>query len=72
MHTVIWTLSPNEGTSRQDVQYELEASKADYAGAAGLLRVMLGVSADNNSVIEISLWESNSSLKIDLIADYHR
>ena len=58
MHTVTWTLSPNEGTSRQDIQYELDASKADYAGAAGLLRVMLCVSADNKSVMEISLWES--------------
>lgn len=61
MHTVTWTLSPNEGTSRQDIEYELEASKADYAGAAGLVRVMLGFSADNRSVIEISLWESKSA-----------
>jgi hypothetical protein len=58
MHTVIWTINPNEGTSRQDIEYQLEASKADYAGAGGLARVLLGVSADNKSVIEISLWES--------------
>jgi len=37
---------------------ELEASKADYANAPGLQRLMLGVSADNKSVIEISVWES--------------
>ena len=61
MHTVTWTIKPNEGTSRKDVEYELEASKADYADAAGLQRVVLGVSADNKSVIEISVWESKSA-----------
>ena len=61
MHTVTWTIRPNEGTSRQDIEYELEASKADYAGAVGLQRVVLGVSADNKSVIEISVWESKSA-----------
>jgi hypothetical protein len=61
MHTVTWTIRPNEGTSRQDIEYELEASKADYAGAAGLKRVMLGISAENTSVIEISLWESRTA-----------
>ena len=58
MHTVTWTVRPNEGTSREDIEYELEASKADYAGAAGLQRVRLGVSADIKSVIEISVWET--------------
>jgi hypothetical protein len=64
MHTVTWTVRPNEGTSRQDIEYELEASKADYAEAAGLQRVMLGVSADNKSVIEISVWESKSAADV--------
>jgi hypothetical protein len=58
MHTVTWTIRPNEGTSRQDIEYELEASKADYANAPGLQRLMLGVSADSKSVVEISVWES--------------
>jgi hypothetical protein len=61
MHTVTWTIRPNEGTSREDIDYELEASKADYADAPGLLRVILGASADNKSVIEISVWESRSA-----------
>ena len=61
MHTVIWTIKPNEGTSRSDIQFELEASKADYAGGKGLVRAMFGVSPDEKSVIEISLWESKSA-----------
>lgn len=61
MHTVIWTIQPNEGTSRQDIEYELEASKGDYAGAEGLLHIVLGLSADNKSVIEISSWKSKSA-----------
>lgn len=52
-----WTIRPNEGTGRQDLEYELEASKADFANAPGLQRLMLGVSADNKSVIEISVQE---------------
>jgi hypothetical protein len=61
MHTVTWIINPNEGTSRQDIEYELEASKADYAGGKGLVRMLLGISADDKSVIEISLWESKSA-----------
>ena len=61
MHTVTWTIKPNEGTSRQDIEYELEASKRDYSGAGGLQRVLLGVAPGNGSVIEISLWESRAA-----------
>lgn len=61
MHTVIWTIKPNEGTSRGDIEFELEASKSDYAGGKGLVRAMFGVAPDNKSVIEISLWESKSA-----------
>jgi hypothetical protein len=61
MHTVIWTIRPNEGTSRRDIEDELENSKRDYSGGAGLKRVMLGVSSDNKAVVEISLWESKSA-----------
>jgi len=46
------------------MEYELEASKADYAGAAGLLHTLLGLSADNKAVIEISAWESKSAADI--------
>ncbi|MCC7485093.1 MAG: hypothetical protein IT529_08870 [Burkholderiales bacterium] len=61
MHTVIWTIRPNEGTSRKDIAEELEVSKRDYAGGAGLQRVVLGVSSDNKCVIEISLWENKAA-----------
>ena len=61
MHTVIWTIRPNEGTSRQDMEYELGVSKRDYAGGAGLVRVMFGIAPDEKSVIEISLWDSRSA-----------
>jgi hypothetical protein len=61
MHTVIWTIKPNEGTSRRDIEDELERSKRDYAGGAGLRRIMLGVSPDDKRVIEISLWESRAA-----------
>jgi len=61
MHTVIWTIRPNEGTSRRDIEDELQVSRRDYAGGAGLQRVMLGVSADDKSVIEVSLWDSKAA-----------
>jgi hypothetical protein len=57
---VTWTINPNEGTSRQDILLELEASKEDYAGAPGLLSALLGVSPDSKSVIEISTWQSQA------------
>jgi hypothetical protein len=61
MHTVIWTITPNEGTSRQDMLDELEVSKRDYAGGTGLRRMLLGLSPDGKSVIEISLWDSKAA-----------
>ena len=61
MYTVIWTIEPNEGTSRNDIELELEASKEDYADGKGLMRAMLGVAPDNKAVLEVSLWESKSA-----------
>ena len=61
MHTVTWNIRPNECTNRKDIEYGLGASKADYADAAGLQHVIFGVSTDNKSVIEISVWESKST-----------
>jgi hypothetical protein len=61
MHTVTLTIKPNEGTSRQDIDYELEASKNDYANAPGLRRLLLGVSPDDKAVVEISVWDSRSA-----------
>jgi hypothetical protein len=56
MYTVTWTINLNEGTSRQDIMLELEASKTDYESAAGLKTAIFGFSRDNKSVIEISMW----------------
>lgn len=61
MHTVIWSIQPNEGTSRKDIEYELEASKKDYTGSAGLQHYTFGLSADNKSVIEVSTWDSKAA-----------
>jgi hypothetical protein len=61
MHTVIWTIEPNEGTSRQDILLELEASKQDYAGANGLLTTIFGMAPDCTRVSEISVWTSESA-----------
>jgi hypothetical protein len=63
MYTVTWTIHPNEGTSRQDIVDELEASKADYASAAGLITAIFGFSKDNKSVVEISMWDSESAAR---------
>jgi hypothetical protein len=61
MYTVTWTIELNEGTSRQDILQELEASKHDYESGAGLITAILGFSKDNKSVIEISLWDNQSA-----------
>jgi hypothetical protein len=61
MYTVTWTIDLNEGTSRQDIVDELEAAKADYETAAGLITAIFGFSKDNKSVIEISMWDNQSA-----------
>jgi len=38
MHTVMWTINVNEGTSRQDMLDGINASAPDYKGVAGLVR----------------------------------
>lgn len=63
MYTVTWTIDLNEGTSRQDIVGELEASKADYETAAGLITAIFGFSKDNKSVVEISMWDSESAAR---------
>ncbi len=63
MYTVTYTINLNEGASRQDILLELEASKADYEGAAGLVTAIFGFSKDNKSVLEISMWDSESAAR---------
>jgi hypothetical protein len=63
MYTVTWTINPNEGTSRKDILDELEASKADYETAAGLITAIFGFSKDNKSVLEVSMWDSESAAR---------
>jgi hypothetical protein len=63
MYTVTWTITLNEGTSRQDILLELEASKTDYERAAGLKTAMFGFSRDNKSVVEISMWDDESAAR---------
>ena len=61
MHTVMWTVNVNEGTSRQDMLNGIESSAPDYKGVAGLVRTYFGISPDDKSVVEICLWESKSA-----------
>ena len=61
MHTVMWTINVNEGTSRQDMLAGIEASAPDYKAGAGLVRTYFGISPNGKSVVEISLWESKSA-----------
>jgi hypothetical protein len=61
MYTVTWTIEVNEGTSRQDILLELEASKGDFETAAGLITAIFGFSKDNKSVLEISMWDGESA-----------
>jgi hypothetical protein len=63
MYTVTWTIEVNEGTSRQDILLELEASKGDYESAAGLITAIFGFSEDNKSVLELSMWDGESAAR---------
>ena len=60
MHTVVCTINVNEGTSKQDILYGIEASGLDYKDAAGLIRTYFGLAADGKSVVEIYLWRSKT------------
>ena len=60
MHTVMLTINVNEGTSRQDILQEIEASGSDNKGIPGLIRTYFGMTADCKSVVEIYLWQSKS------------
>jgi hypothetical protein len=63
MYTVTWTIDVNEGTSRQDILEELQASKADYETAAGLITAILGFSSDYKSILEVTMWDSESAAR---------
>jgi hypothetical protein len=54
------TINVNEGTSRQDILQEIEASGSDNKGIPGLIRTYFGITADCKSVVEIYLWQSKS------------
>jgi hypothetical protein len=60
MHTVVWTITVNEGTSKQDILRDIEASGPAYKGVPGLIRTYFGLTADAKSVVEIYLWQSRS------------
>jgi hypothetical protein len=60
MHTVMWTINVNEGTSRQDILQEIEASAPENKNIAGLIRTYFGIAADGKSVVQIYLWQSRS------------
>jgi hypothetical protein len=61
MHTVMWTIRVNEGTSRQDILYNVKASSTDFKAVPGLVRTSFGVAADDKSVVEMSLWQSRAA-----------
>lgn len=52
MHTVMWTINVNEGTSRQDMLEGIKASAPDYKGVAGLVRTYFSISPNGKSVVE--------------------
>ncbi|TSA41697.1 MAG: hypothetical protein D4R58_01090 [Betaproteobacteria bacterium] len=58
MHTVMLTINVNEGTSKQDILQQIEASGSENKGIAGLIRTYFGITADCKSVVEIYLWQS--------------
>jgi hypothetical protein len=60
MHTVMLTINVNEGTSKQDILQEIEASRSDNKGIPGLIRTYFGITADCKSAVEIYLWQSKS------------
>ncbi|MEP7309938.1 MAG: hypothetical protein ABJA98_30895 [Acidobacteriota bacterium] len=60
MHTVLWTINVNEGTSKQDILQEIKASERACKGVPGLIRTYFAVTADIKSVVEIYLWQSRS------------
>ena len=60
MHTVTWTISVNEGTSKQDIVRGLEASVAEYRTISGLRKAYFGLTANGKSVIETTHWQTKS------------
>jgi len=60
MHTVTWTISVNEGTSKQDIVRGLEASAAEYKTIPGLHRAYFGLTANGKSVVETSHWQTKA------------
>ena len=61
MHTVMWTVNVNEGTSRQDMLNGIQSSAPGYKGVAGLQRTYFGISPDGRSVAEICLWDTKAA-----------
>ena len=60
MHTVVWTIAVNEGTSKQDILEGIKASGPDYEGVPGLIRTYFGMAEDGKFVVEIYLWQSSA------------
>ena len=60
MHTVMLTINVNEGTSRQDMLQEIEASAPENMNIPGLIRTYFGIAEDGKSVAQIYLWQSRA------------
>jgi len=61
MHTVMWTINVNEGISRQDILYSIKASESDFKAVPGLIRTCFGITSDDKTVVETSLWQSKAA-----------
>jgi len=61
MHTVMWTINVNEGVTRQDILYSIKASEPEFKSVPGLVRTYFGITPDDKTVVETSLWQSRAA-----------
>jgi hypothetical protein len=60
MHMVVWTVTPMEGKSKDDLMYAVQHDAPQYGNVGGLVRMHYGIAADLKSVVEVYLWKSKA------------
>ena len=61
MNTVIIEFNVPDGETRASIVQTIKASAHNYQGVAGLIRKYYGVSADNDTLVGVYLWESREA-----------
>ncbi len=72
MITVIIEFDVPEGETRDSIVETIKGSANNYQGVPGLIRKYYGVSADNDKLVGVYLWESREAADAFYTPDWYK